>query len=606
MRLLPFSWAASAAYILFSAVSELCVAKVYNRVEDLPTARRYDFVVVGGGTAGNVVANRLSENPAWNVLVIESGPSNEGVLNAIVPFLSIALQKSPYDWNFTTTPQTALGGRVLAYPRGHILGGTSSINGMFYTRGSSSDFDRFAEVTGDPGWSWEKMQPYVRKNERWTAPADNHNTSGQFTPSVHGFNGITSVSLTGFPQGIGPRIVQTTQELSGDFPYNEDLNSGDPIGVGWLQSTIGGGMRSSSATSYLAPHFLERPNLDVLVNTRVTRILKMSYTGPDAVRQQVAFRNVEVARNSTGPRQIIAASKEVILSAGAIGTPQVLLSSGVGDAAELRAVGIKPVLDLPDVGKNLQDQPAVANSWFVSSNDTLDSILQNPELSAQYLAQWQDSHTGPMVATGCSHLGFSRLPDNSPIFKTSSDPSSGRNTPHYELIIVNGGLGGSPTGHFIGIVNAVVTPSSRGNVTLRSSHPFDDPIIDLGLLASEFDRFALREAVKSAQKFLTAPAWKDYVIGPAGDIQNVTTDDELDALIRASAASAMHPVGSAAMSAKGSKWGVVDPDLRVKGVTGLRVVDASVMPFVPAGHTQASVYAIAERASDLIRGAWLN
>jgi len=472
---------------------------------------------------------------------------------------------------------------------------------MFYTRGSSSDFDRFAKVTGDSGWSWNKLQPYIRRNERWTAPADNHNTSGQFIPSVHGFNGTNSVSLTGFPQAISSRIIQTTKELSDEFPYNEDMNSGDPIGVGWLQSTINGGRRSSSATSYLSPDVLKRPNLDVLLNTRVTRILRTNETRP-----YPAFRDVEISRNSTGPRYVMTASKELILSAGTIGTPQILLSSGIGDASELRTIGVQSVLHIPDVGKNLQDQPGISNSWFVNSNDTYDSILQNPDLAAQYFQQWQVNQTGPFVATGASHLAFGRLPDNSPIFEICPDPSSGTNTPHYELIIVNGGLSGSSSGHFIGIANALVTPSSRGKVTLKTSNPFDDPLIDLGLLTSEFDKLALREAVKSAKRFLAAPAWSDYVIGPAGALQNITTDEELDTYLRQSAYTALHAVGTASMSAKNSKNGVVDPDLRVKGVSGLRVVDASVMPFVPAGHTQAPVYIIAERASDLIRSAWLN
>ncbi|KAG6911011.1 hypothetical protein DXG01_005426 [Tephrocybe rancida] len=484
---------------------------------------------------------------------------------------------------------------------------------MFYTRGSSSDFDRFANVTGDSGWSWDQVQPYIQKNERWTPPADRHDPNGQFDPSVHGFEGINSVSLTGYPLAIGTRIVQATKELGREFPFNRDMNSGNPIGfgirvylpmnkwqsmltsrlIGWLQSTIKGGERSSSATSYLAPEVLKtRPNLDVLLNTHVTRIMD----------KHGSFRWVELGRDRTAARRVIAASKEVILSAGTIGTPHILLNSGIGQASALRKLGITPVLDIHDVGKNLQDQPAITSTWFVNSNDTLDSLL-DPAVAAKYLEQWKKTETGPLVDSGCSHLGFSRLPDGSSIFETSSDPSSGTNSPHIEFVVTNGGRGDLP-GNFIGITNVVVSPMSRGSVSLKSSDPFDYPLIDLGLLTAEFDRFALREAVKSSRRFLTAPVWNDYIVGPAGAIGNAITDEELDEYILRAAEHAAHAVGTAAMSAKASKYGVVDPDLRIKGAEGLRVVDASVMPFVPAGHTQAPTYIIAERASDLIRDAW--
>ncbi|KAG6910318.1 hypothetical protein DXG01_011386 [Tephrocybe rancida] len=567
-------------------------AVLYNSFESLPTSN-YDFIVVGGGTAGNVIANRLSENPKWRVLVVEGGPSNEGVLDAIVPFLQGLLISTQYDWNYTTVPQQALAGRILPYPRGHILGGSSSINGMYYTRGSSSDFDRFANVTGDPGWSWNSLQPYIRKVGLLDHMYEhNHNTTGQFDPSVHGFNGTNSVSLVGYPQSVDSRFIQTTKDLPDEFPFNLDMNSGNPLGLGYVQVTINKGKRSSSATSYLAPQYLSRRNLDVLTNSQVTRILQ---TGKS--KGLPAFRGLEIARNSTGANKRLVASKEIILSAGVIGTPQILLNSGIGDSLELQAVGVKPLLQLHDVGKNFSDQPVVRATWLVNSNDTIDDIVRSSELQDKYLQQWKTNQTGPYAANNGSHLIWGRLPDNSSIFQTARDPSSGKNSPHWEI---------SPLVVHFDVLDWYLTKlsSEGGNVTLKTSNPFDDPLINPGFMASEFDRFALRESIKKSMRFLSAPAWKDYIIRPNGGLQNATTDDELDKYILSAVEPGLHGVGTASMSAKGAGYGVVDPDLRLKGASGLRVVDASVMPYVPAGHTQAPVYIIAERAADLIKDFW--
>ncbi|KAF9264930.1 aryl-alcohol-oxidase from pleurotus Eryingii [Marasmius fiardii PR-910] len=553
------------------------------------------------GAAGAVVANRLSENHKFSVLLLEAGGSNENILDSEIPaFAGLMAPGTIWDWNFTSTPQTGMNNRSVAAARGFMLGGSTSINFMVYTRGSAEDYDRYAAITGDKGWSWDRLQPYIRKNERFLSPPrhPNVNPAPLFNPRVHSFNGVNTVSLEGFPKDINGKIIKTVQDLHSDFPFNLDMNSGNHLGIGWVQATVKNGVRSSSATSYLGPQFINRSNLHVLLNARVTRVHAKSGKG-----RKLTFDSVEFMQNGA-KSQIISASKEIILSAGTMMSPHILLHSGIGDSKMLRRLGISPVLHLPSVGQNFSDQPALRNQWIVNSTDTQETFVQNATFTAQQTDIWQKTKTGPLVDPPNSFLGWLRLPKNSDIFKRFRDPTPGPHTAHFEFVIANGLLARSvtPTSpNFLRFGTAVVQPLSRGTITINSTNPLDPPIIDYRLLTSNYDVSVLREAFRQSNQFLKHPVWKDYLVTPP---TNATTDEEIEAYIKANAGPMNHPIGSCAMSSRNANHGVLDPDLRVKGVQGLRVVDASIFPVTPTAHTQAPVYIIAERAADLIKAAW--
>ncbi|KAF9447689.1 GMC oxidoreductase [Macrolepiota fuliginosa MF-IS2] len=555
----------SALYLL--GVSTLGFCATYNSINDIPELD-WDFIIVG-----------------------EAGPTNEGATDSIVPWLEGNLAQSRFDWNFTTVSQRGLNGRSIAYQRGHMLGGSSSVS-------SSSDFGRFARVTRDPGWSWNSLQPYIKRHEKFENPADNHDTTGQFDLAVHGFTGNVAVTLPGFPHpAVDAATLRASKELGGAFEFNLDMNSGTPLGLGWLQSTIGhNGTRSSATTSYLDNETRSRKNLHIVTDKRVARVLKTPGT------KDMTIRTVEIRSSNSSKAVILTASKEVILAAGTIGSPHILLHSGIGDKNDLEALGIPTVLHNPSVGRNLSDHPTfrVRFAWAPNSIDLgpWANVNSDLELQARALELWKANRTGPFIALlHGNHLAWMRLPDNSSIIDKFGDTSSGPNSAHIELV-----LGSVPDAFIVDL--AMLTPSSRGSVTTESRNPFDDPLIDLGFYTSAFDLATMREAIEVATMFTRAPVWENVITGVLDPLANATTNTVVDGVIRNGTGTGLHSVGTASMSPKDENWGVVDPDLLVKKVSGLRIVDASIMPYVPCAHTQVPVYIIAERAADIIRKSW--
>ncbi|KAF8154533.1 aryl-alcohol oxidase [Crassisporium funariophilum] len=599
-------------FVLASILVVPTLCATFTSVSQLPTLK-YDYVIVGAGTAGLVLANRLTENSNIQVLVLEAGVSDAGVIPAIAPFLGPTLTPSmqsctPFDWNYTVVAQTGLNGRTFPYPRGRLLGGSSSANYMFHQYGASGDYDRLSTVTGDTGFKWTNMRQYIQKHEKIVPPTDGHDTTGQFIPSLHGFSGEVSVSLPGNSQGIDARVIATTSQLKSEFPLNHDMSGGDQplLGVGWVQSSVGGGVRSSSSTSYLA-NGNSRPNLHVLINATVMKLIQSGTKGGLPSFRSVQFTSSPGTASTPAGNAptTVTATNEVILSAGSLGTAQILLLSGIGPKADLQALNIKSLVDNPSVGSNLSDHTFLPNIFNVKAGESFDPMLRDSSLIGAAINQWATNHTGVISNNVANNFGFQRLASNSTIFKTVKDPASAPTSPHWEIIFsnfwINPGIALPATGNFMTVVTTLISPTSRGTVKLRSTNAFDKPIIDPKFLTSAFDIFTMRESVKAVKRFVAASAWSSYVVSPFGALASTTTDDAIDAYVRGLSTTIFHPVGTAAMTSTSAKYGVVNPDFTVKGTDGLRIVDASIFPFIPSGHTQGPTYLIAERAADIIK-----
>ncbi|WP_226480695.1 GMC family oxidoreductase [Natrinema amylolyticum] len=523
--------------------------------------RSYDYVIVGAGPAGCVLANRLSADDDTEVLLLEAGtPDEEREIG--IPAAFSELFRTGVDWNYHTEPQSALHDRELYWPRGKTLGGSSSINAMIYVRGQPEDYDRWAEL-GNEGWGYEDVLPYFKRAE--------HNERG---PSEHhGIGGPRNVADLRSPNDLSEAFVAAGRAVG--LPHNEDFNAGDQAGVGFYQVTQEDGRRHSAADAYLKP-VLDRPNLTAVTGARVTRV---RFDGERAV-------GVEYARDDgDGSPATVDAAEEVLLSAGAINSPQLLMLSGVGPADYLADHDIEVVADLPGVGRNLQDHLQVGVNYECEKPISLadaDSIRN--------LLTFFALKRGPLTSNVAEAGGFATVTEDAdrPEIQFHFGPS----------YFVEHGFE-NPDGHGFSLGALRLRPDSRGRITLESADPFDDPAIDPQYLTEGDDLEVLLEGVKLVRRILQAAPFDEYrgeEVLPGSDVRS---DAELIEYIRETAETLYHPVGTCKMG--DDELAVVDDRLRVRGVDGLRVVDASVMPTITSGNTDAPTTTIAERAADFVR-----
>ncbi len=516
----------------------------------------YDYVIVGAGSAGCVLANRLTANPNTRVLLLEAGGRDWNPFIHMPAGLSRLVNHKGLNWNYQTTPQSQLHNRSLYWPRGKVLGGSSSINAMCYIRGQAEDYDHW-QALGNPGWSYQDVLPYFLESE--------DNDQGQ--SNYHGSGGPLSVSKLRHTNKLSHEFIKAGNQLG--FPVNPDFNAGRQEGFGFYQVTQRSGRRCSAASAYLDP-VKSRNNLTILLRARAQRLLW------DGQR----IRGISYHHHG---RDITVEAGEVLLSGGAINSPQLLMLSGIGPADHLRQHGLKVQHELPGVGANLQDHLDVC----ILQNSKKSITYDQPNEIAIGLNYWL-THAG---------IGSSNIAESG-AFVASPQAIEGR--PDIQLHFVPAQLDDHGRNQLPGygytIHACYLQPHSRGEIRLQSADPLQAPLIDPRYLSEQQDIDAMLSAARLAREVMAAPAFDDYrgtEILPGADCK---TDAELLEFIRRKAETIYHPVGTCKMGA--DKMAVVDHQLKVHGLEGIRVIDASIMPKLVSGNTNAPTIMFAEKISD--------
>jgi choline dehydrogenase len=530
---------------------------------------RYDYIIIGAGSAGCVLANRLTADPGIKVLLLEAGTKDNSLLVRMPAGVgSLLPTKNTYNWGFWTEPEPQLDGRKLWWPRGKGWGGSSSINGMIYIRGHARDYDQWRQM-GLEGWAYKDVLPYFKRSESLQGGGD----------AWHGGDGPLKVSKASDPNPIYKATIEAGRQAG--HKVTADFNGFQQEGWGPYQLTIHDGERWSAARGYLHP-VMSRPNLTCVTGARTTRIL---------IEDGKAV-GVEYADEKTKEKKVVHADREVLLSAGAVQSPQILQLSGIGDPEELARHGVPVVHALKGVGANLQDHLDVTLSWECPKPITIYSRRKGIKtlfVGLNYLLFKQG-------------LGRTQALESGAFLKSRPDLDRPDLQVHCVLAVMqNHGKTQVPKDGFTFHV-CQLRPESRGRVGLRSADPFDDPAIFANYLSAEEDRRALREGVKMMRKVAEQSALDPYRTEELFPGKAVQTDAEIDAWIKSAAETIYHPVGTCRMGAVGDPMAVVDAELKVQGLKGLRVVDASVIPSLVGGNTNAPTIMIAEKAADMILG----
>lgn len=528
----------------------------------------YDFIIVGAGSAGCVLANRLSENPQHSILLIETGGSDKSIFIQMPTALSIPMNTEKYAWQYHTVEEPYLDNRVMHCPRGKVLGGSSSINGMVYVRGHARDFDEWSQH-GAENWDYSHCLPYFKKADDWAYGADEYRSQG-------GPLGVNNGNQMKNP--LYKAFIEAGQQAGYDF--TDDYNGKQQEGFGAMHMTVKNGLRWSTANAYLRPA-MKRPNLTVITKAQVNKVvLEKTEQGPKAVGVEYRHKNTVLQ---------VKANKEVILSAGSIGSPHILQLSGIGDVEVLTKAGVEVQHELPGVGKNLQDHLEFYFQFKCKQPITLNSKLG---LWSKFLigSRWFFTKTGLGATNHFESCGFIRSkagvewPDLQYHFLPAAMRYDGQ---------------AAFDGHGFQVHIGHNKPKSRGHVHIKSADPQQHPDILFNYLQHEDDIEGFRDCVKRTREIIGQAAFDDYRDGEIQPGEHIQTDNEIDQFVRANVESAYHPSCSCRMGE--DDMAVVNSNTQVHGVQGLRVVDSSIFPTIPNGNLNAPTIMTAERAADLIK-----